>query len=75
MIIDSYPVALSNPVAPGKLYLLKKLKLKIPSPYNRLMPYMIVPGAYKFAEFMKNVFDAVEHSIIPLRKGVIIHGE
>jgi len=49
--------------------------MKIPPPYNRLMPYMILPGAYKFIEFMKNVFDAVEHSITPRSEGVIMHGE
>jgi PhnB protein len=49
--------------------------MKIPSNYNRLMPYMILPNAYRFAEFMKNVFDATEESIIPRSEGVIMHGE
>jgi PhnB protein len=49
--------------------------MKIPPHSNRLMPYIIVPGAYKFAEFMKNVFGATEQAIIPRSEGVIMHGE
>lgn len=49
--------------------------MKIPSHYNRLMPYIIVPNAYKFLEFMKNVFDATEQAIIPRSEGIIMHGE
>jgi PhnB protein len=49
--------------------------MKIPSHYNRLMPYMIIPNAYKFIEFMKNVFDATEQIIVPRTEGVIMHGE
>lgn len=49
--------------------------MKIPSHYNRLMPYLIVPTAYKFIEFMKNVFGAAEPVIVPRSEGVIMHGE
>ena len=49
--------------------------MKIPSPYNRLMPYMILPDAYKFVEFMKNVFGASEEAITPRNEGAIMHGE
>ena len=49
--------------------------MKIPSHYNRLMPYMIIPNAYKFIEFMKNVFGATEQIIVPRTEGVIMHGE
>ena len=49
--------------------------MKIPSQYNRLMPYMIVPKAYQFIEFMKNVFGATEQAIVPRSEGVIMHGE
>ena len=49
--------------------------MKIPPQNNRLMPYIIVPGAYKFAEFMKNVFGATEQTIIQRSEGVIMHGE
>lgn len=49
--------------------------MKIPPNSNRLMPYIIVPGAYKFAEFMKNVFGATEQTIIPRSEGVLMHGE
>jgi hypothetical protein len=59
----------------GKLYLLINTVMKIPPNSNRLMPYIIVPGAYKFAEFMKNVFGATEQTIIPRSEGVLMHGE
>jgi PhnB protein len=49
--------------------------MKIPSHYNRLMPYIIVPNAHKFFEFMKNVFDAAEQAIIHRSEGIIMHGE
>jgi uncharacterized glyoxalase superfamily protein PhnB len=49
--------------------------MKIPSHYNRLMPYLIIPNAYKFIDFMKNVFGAVEQAIVPRSEGVIMHGE
>ena len=49
--------------------------MKIPAHYTRLMPYLIIPSAYKFMEFMKNVFDATEQAIIPRSEGVIMHGE
>ena len=49
--------------------------MKIPSNYNRLMPYLIIPNGYKFMEFMKTVFDATEQAIVPRSEGVIMHGE
>jgi PhnB protein len=49
--------------------------MKIPPQNNRLMPYIIVPNAYKFADFMKSVFGATEQAIIPRSEGVIMHGE
>ena len=49
--------------------------MKIPSNYNRLMPYLIIPNGYKFMEFMKTVFDATEQAIVPRSEGVITHGE
>ena len=49
--------------------------MKIPPDSNRLMPYLILPGAYKFAQFMKDVFGATEQAIIPRSEGVIMHGE
>lgn len=49
--------------------------MNIPSPYNRLMPYLIIPNAYRFIEFMKNVFGATEQAIVPGSEGVIMHGE
>jgi len=49
--------------------------MKIPSHYNRLMPYIIIPNGYRFMEFMKTVFDATEQAIVPRSEGVIMHGE
>ena len=49
--------------------------MKIPPQYNRLMPYLIVPNAGKFIEFMKHIFGATEQVIVPRSEGVIMHGE
>jgi len=49
--------------------------MKIPPSHNRLMPYIIIPNAYKFIEFMKNVFEARQQGIVPRSQGVIMHGE
>src|SRR5258705_11328079 len=49
--------------------------MQIPSHYNRLMPYIIILNAYKFIEFMKNVFGVTEQAIVPRSEGVIMHGE
>ena len=58
------------------LYLFAKIQnMQIPSQYNRIMPYMIVPNAYKFIEFMKHVFGATEQIIVPRNEEVIMHGE
>ncbi|MEI9957634.1 MAG: VOC family protein [Ferruginibacter sp.] len=49
--------------------------MQIPQQYNRLMPYMIVPNAYEFIIFMKEVFGAEQQIIVPRSEGVIMHGE
>ena len=49
--------------------------MKIPSHHNRLMPYIIIPNAYQFIEFMKTVFGVTEQIIVPRSEGVIMHGE
>jgi PhnB protein len=49
--------------------------MKIPSEYNRLMPYLIIPDAAGFIIFMKDVFGAEEQRIVPRSEGVIMHGE
>lgn len=49
--------------------------MKIPSQYNRVMPYMIIPKATDFIGFMKEVFGAKEQIIVPRSEGVIMHGE
>jgi len=38
--------------------------MNIPSSHNRLMPYIIIPHAYKFIDFIKNVFEATEQAIV-----------
>ena len=49
--------------------------MQIPAQYNRLMPYLIIPGAYEFITFMKAVFGAAEQLIVPRTEGIIMHGE
>ena len=49
--------------------------MPIPSQYNRLMPYLIIPGAARFIEFVKMVFGATVQIIVPRSEGVIMHGE
>ena len=49
--------------------------MKVPTQYNRLMPYLIVPNAADFIAFMKEVFGAEEQIIVPRSEGVIMHGE
>ena len=49
--------------------------MQIPVQYNRLMPYLIVPNAYGFIDFMKIVFGATEQLLVPRGEGVIMHGE
>ncbi len=49
--------------------------MKIPPQYNKLMPYLIVPQAGKFIEFMKHVFGATEQMSVPREEGVIMHAE
>jgi PhnB protein len=49
--------------------------MQIPPHYNRLMPYLVIPKAYAFIEFMKEVFGATEQAIVPRSEGIIMHGE
>jgi len=57
------------------MYLLQNNSMNIPAQYNRLMPYLIVPGAAGFIHFMKEVFGAEEQIQVPRSEGVIMHGE
>ena len=45
------------------------------STHNRLMPYMIIPGANRFITFMEKVFGASLQLSVPRSEGVIMHGE
>lgn len=49
--------------------------MPVPTQYNRLMPYLILPDALHFIDFMKYVFSATEQAIVPRSEGVIMHGE
>ena len=49
--------------------------MQIPPHYNRLMPYLIIPGANRFIDFMKKVFGAELRITVPRGEGVIMHGE
>ena len=49
--------------------------MQVPSQYNRLMPYLIVPNANQFIEFMKEVFEATVQHLTPRSEGIIMHGE
>lgn len=39
------------------------------------MPYLIVPNANQFIEFMKEVFGATVQHLTPRSEGIIMHGE
>ncbi len=49
--------------------------IPIPSQYNRVMPYLTLPRAGEFIEFVKNVFDAQEKRRMGPPGGPIMHGE
>ena len=49
--------------------------MQVPAQYNRLMPYLIVPNANQFIEFMKEVFGATVQHLTPRSEGIIMHGE
>ena len=49
--------------------------MQVPLQYNRLMPYLIIPNASQFIEFMKEVFGATVQHLTPRSEGIIMHGE
>ena len=49
--------------------------MNIPTQYNQVMPYLIVPNASGFIAFMGHVFGATEQMQVPRSEGVIMHGE
>jgi len=49
--------------------------MQVPQQYNPLMPYLILPNAYEFIAFMKEVFNAEQQAIVPRSEGIIMHGE
>ncbi len=49
--------------------------MELPIHYLPIMPYMIVPKAYDFINFIKTVFNAEEKLIVPREEGIIMHAE
>jgi PhnB protein len=47
----------------------------IPDGYHAVTPYLIVPGADRLIEFMKEVFGATERMRMPGPNGVVGHAE
>ncbi|HZG25049.1 MAG TPA: VOC family protein [Chitinophagaceae bacterium] len=50
-------------------------QVKIPAGYQTVMPYLIIPGASKFSEFMQTVFGAKETMRVMRDDVEIMHGE
>jgi PhnB protein len=48
---------------------------KIPAGYQAVMPYLIVPEASRFSEFMQTVFEAKETMRVLRDEKQIMHGE
>lgn len=49
--------------------------MSVPDAYNPVMPYLVLHNAGDFLHFMKVVFNATEHMIVPGEHGTIKHGE
>lgn len=49
--------------------------MKTPAYYTSLMPYMMVPKAHDFINFLKAVFNAEEKMMVPRNDGSIMHAE
>jgi PhnB protein len=49
--------------------------MNIPIGHQTVMPYLIVEGAERFLDFLKNVFSAIEKQKFPDPKGGIMHAE
>jgi PhnB protein len=49
--------------------------MKIPEGYQQVMPYLIVPGAEKFMDFMTTVFGATEKMKVMRDEHHIMHAE
>jgi PhnB protein len=47
----------------------------VPSQYNRLMPYLIVPNALGLMRFLQTVFGATEQHKTLGEDGTLMHGE
>ena len=49
--------------------------MKIPEHYLPVMPYLIIKDTKTFREFVRNVFGAKEHLIVPDDSDGVMHGE
>ena len=49
--------------------------MQVPDNYLPIMPYLIVPGGYKFLDFTRDVFGATIQCSEDRSPGVIKHGE
>jgi PhnB protein len=49
--------------------------MKIPEGYQQVMPYLIVPGAAKFMDFMAKVFGATEKIKVMRDEQLVMHAE
>lgn len=49
--------------------------MQVPDHYLPIMPYLMVPGGYKFIDFMKEVFGATVQYTTERSPGIIMHGE
>ena len=50
-------------------------QVKIPAGYQTVMPYLIIPEAGRFSEFMQTVFGAIETMRVMRDEVQIMHGE
>ncbi|TDX01811.1 VOC family protein [Dinghuibacter silviterrae] len=49
--------------------------MQVPDNYLPIMPYLIVPGAYRFLDFVKDVFGATLQYSADRSPGILMHGE
>jgi PhnB protein len=49
--------------------------MQVPDQYLPIMPYLLVPGAYRFIEFVQTVFGATVQYTTDRSPGILMHGE
>jgi len=68
------PEASKTPPAPKKPAVSTGVPFKRPG-FRAITPYILVPGASQFIEFLKSAFGAEEMGRVPLPNGKIMHAE